>query len=195
MTEDLEFILPEEAESNALDLWQKEVYAGIRPMNLDGFLRSHKDLDKIIMRDLIARMSPQYTCLRPPGAAGAVLYTNQGVLIYGDVRPADGSKTCKELGECLMEDGHCVRTIHAEVRAILNAATTMQNPNEGTMYSILKPCFQCTKVIIAAGILRVVFAGSAYDEPRTTEISEAANLEYVHVACDLDYGQELVTNA
>lgn len=191
---EIEFIVPD-GPDDGLDLWQKEVYAGIRPMNLDGFLRSHKDFNQIIMRDLIAQMSPRYTCLRPPGAAGAVLYTVQGVLVYGDVRPADGSPTCKELGECLMEDGHCVRTIHAEVRAILNAGLTGQIPEGGTMFSILKPCFQCTKVIIASGIETVVYSGAAYDEPRTAEISEAAGLEYIHVDVDLDYGQKLVSNA
>lgn len=169
----------------------KEVYAGIRSMKLGDYLADHEHIHKIIMQDVIRQMSPKYSCLRPPGAAGAALLVGRS-LVFGDVRPADGSPTCKDLGECLMEDGHCVRTIHAEVRAILNAATMSINPEGGVMYSILKPCFQCTKVIIASGIKKVVYAGAAYDEERTSEISDNAGLEYFHMEVDLNYGQELV---
>ena len=173
---------------------KKEVYAGLRPIKLQNYILWREDVYSIIMKDVVEQMSPKYTCLRPPGAAGAAVLTDGGYLVFGDVRPADGSLTCKELGECLMEHGHCVRTIHAEVRAILNAGSMGLSCEHGVMFSILKPCFQCTKVIIASGIDTVVYAGAAYDEPRTDDISEAADIKYIHVDVNLGYGQELTNN-
>lgn len=171
---------------------KKEVYAGLEKMSLMEYISKHANLDRIIMEDVIKQMSPRYTCLRPPGAAGAAVLSESGDLIYGDVRPADGSPTCEELGECLMENGHCVRTIHAEVRAILNAGVLGVSCDGGTMYSILKPCFQCTKVIIASGITKIVYAGAAYDEERTANIIKNANISIIHVDVDLPYGQDLI---
>jgi dCMP deaminase len=89
----------------------------------------------------------------------------------------------------MMEDGHCVRTIHAEVRAILNAAKYGLATTRSTMYSILKPCFQCTKVIVAAGISKIVYAGAAYDEDRTMAVILNApwEIEVVKLDTNLDY--------
>jgi len=175
-----------------IGILKKEVYAGLRPIKLQNYILWREDVYSIIMKDVVNQMSPKYTCLRPPGAAGAAILTDGGYLVFGDVSPANGSKTCKELGECLMEDGHCVRTIHAEVRAVLNAGSMGLSCEHGVMFSILKPCFQCTKVIIAAGIDTVVYSGVAYDEPRTTEISENAQLRYINIDVGLAYGQAMV---
>jgi dCMP deaminase len=176
---------------------KQQVENGVGFFYVIEYLKSLKNLDELILEDVIRTMSPRYTCNRPPGAAGAAILTTEGKLFYGDVRPADGSLTCIDLESCMIEDGHCVRTIHAEVRVILNAAKLGVCTKGATLYSILKPCFQCTKVIIAAGISKIVYAGAAYDETRTKNILENApqKIEVVKLNVNLNYGQELNNEA
>lgn len=57
-------------------------------------------------------------------------------------------------GDHLLVDGHCVRTIHAEENAILNASF----PTDGCkLYTTTVPCYDCAKRIIAAGIKEVYY--------------------------------------
>lgn len=146
--------------------------------------------DEAYMKYTIQKLEPYYFCKRPPGAAGALIITAQHI-IYGYVGPPSGSPNCLEAG-CDMVDGHCIRTIHAERRAIHNAARYGLRVMNATIYSILKPCFECSKAIIASGISRVVYAGAAYDEERTRAILENAGVSCVHIGVDLSYGQDLV---
>lgn len=171
------------------DYSKQEVYAGNGYYYLNTAITSAADFDNIVMTDIINQMSMRYTCNRPPGAAGAALIMDTGGIVYGDVKPADGAPTCKDVG-CMIEDGHCVRTIHAEVRAILNAAKFGLCTKNAVMYSILRPCYQCTKVIIAAGITKIVYAGTAYDEERTQDIIKSApqHIEIVKLDVQLPYG-------
>ena len=132
-----------------------------------------------VLTYLLARADIRYTCNRGPRPSGAVLYTDDGQWIYGDVNPTIGSPSCKEVG-CMIEDGHCVRNVHAEVDAILNAARLGVSTGHGIMYSINKPCFNCTKVIIKAGIKTIFYAYAVYDEERTQDILDAAGVECIH---------------
>jgi len=54
---------------------------------------------------------------------------------------------------------HCVRTIHAEMNAILWAARTGANVSGGTLYVTRWPCGYCAKHIAQAGIARIVIEG------------------------------------
>ena len=88
--------------------------------------------------------------------AGAVLVKNKRIISTGYNGSAPGLPHCFEVGH-LMEEGHCVRTIHAEHNAILQAATLPGVSSEGaTMYAKYNPCIHCAKYIIAAGIKRIV---------------------------------------
>jgi len=158
---------------------------------LDGYIMKHEDRDTVMLNDVIQTMSRRYTCLRPPGATGTSLVTTDGLVVYGDVRPPQGSPTCKELYTCEIENGHCVRTIHGEVRAVLNAAKLGLCTEGATVYTVLKPCYQCTKVLIAAGITKIVYAGVSYDEQRTNDILANAphEIKLVRLDMKLDYGQ------
>ena len=50
---------------------------------------------------------------------------------------------------CLMEHNHCVRAIHAEVNALLQAGPKAEG---ATLYVTHKPCLRCTQLILAARI-------------------------------------------
>lgn len=145
---------------------------------------------KYILARLELWSAKTYTCTRPPRPSGALLTSKLDIglgdcfghsyyTIYGDTTSTDGSPTCLEEG-CEMENGHCVRTIHAEVKAILTAAKFGICTKDATLFSVNKPCYQCSKAIIAAGINTIVYKYVVYDEERTKNILEAAGVKVIY---------------
>jgi dCMP deaminase len=65
-------------------------------------------------------------------------------------------------GGHLMRDGHCVRTIHSEMNALLQCALDGVSPAGATLYCTASPCFDCAKAIIRAGIVKI-FVGEHYE--------------------------------
>ncbi|MDP2933452.1 MAG: deaminase, partial [bacterium] len=77
----------------------------------------------------------------------------------------------------LMEEGHCVRTIHGEHNAILQAATISgANTAGATLYTKFSPCVHCAKYLIAAGIKRVVM-GKIYRNSDVVRYLEKAGIK------------------
>jgi dCMP deaminase len=75
----------------------------------------------------------------------------------------------------LMQDGHCVRTVHAEANAIVQAARTGVRIESADIYVTASPCFGCFKLIANAGLSRIVF-GEFYRDERIFEVSKALNI-------------------
>ena len=102
------------------------------------------------------------TCDR--GKSGAVLVKNKFILSTGYVGAPMGLEHCDEAGHLMKtvsdEDGHakqhCVRTTHAEQNAIVQAARHGVSIEGATIYCKMEPCLDCAKMIINAGIKRVV---------------------------------------
>ncbi len=69
---------------------------------------------------------------------------------------------------CEIVDNHCIRTVHAEANAILQAAKYGVSLQGTTMYSLHRTCVQCAKAIVQAGIVRVVFAEPYRDDDSTS---------------------------
>lgn len=110
--------------------------------------------------------------------AGAVLVKNKRIIATGYNGAPPGLPTCNEVGH-LLEDGHCVRTIHGEHNALLQAARLSGPSAEGaTLYTKYSPCIHCAKYIVAAGIARVV-VGKVYRSPQAIDLLKEANLEFV----------------
>jgi dCMP deaminase len=65
-------------------------------------------------------------------------------------------------GGHLMRDGHCVRTIHSEMNALMQCALDGTPPQGATLYTTASPCFDCAKSIIRSGIVKVYY-GQPYD--------------------------------
>ena len=87
---------------------------------------------------------------------GAVLVRDKRILCTGFNGSPAGLDHCDEVGH-LMIEGHCVRTIHAEVNAIVQAAQHGVSTNGATVYVTHYPCIHCTKTLINAGIKHVVY--------------------------------------
>jgi dCMP deaminase len=148
---------------------------------------SDSNIDVCYLKHLVAATTPLYSCNRPPGAAGALIRLKD-TIIYGWVGPTAFAPSCNTEG-CELEDGHCVRNTHAEVQAITRAAKYGLLTDKAVIYSILKPCYNCTKAIIHAGITKVLYAGAAYDEQRTNNLMNYAGIEYGLVDVGLEYGK------
>lgn len=100
------------------------------------------------------------TCDR--ARVGAVLVKNKRIISTGYNGAPPGLPHCDGPDGHLMEEGHCIRTLHAEENAIIQLALVGGMSAEGsTLYTTHSPCYHCTKKIIMTGVKRVV-AAQAY---------------------------------
>ncbi len=79
----------------------------------------------------------------------------------------------------MMEDGHCVATIHAETNAVLQAAKNGVSIDGATVYDTASPCWSCFKMITNAGIRRIVY-GEFYRDNRIFDIARRLGVELIH---------------
>jgi len=113
------------------------------------------------------------TC--PRAAVGAVIVRDKRILTTGYNGSPAGLPHCTEVG-CLMVNGHCVRTLHAEQNAIIQGALHGVDVSRSTIYVTHQPCRNCAKMIINAGVERVVYGGHYPDEIACSFL-EAAGIE------------------
>jgi dCMP deaminase len=78
-----------------------------------------------------------------------------------------------------MQDGHCVRTVHAEANAICQAARNGARADGATLYVTASPCFSCFKLVASAGIRLIVY-GEFYRDQRIFEFATQAGIELRH---------------
>jgi dCMP deaminase len=93
---------------------------------------------------------------------GCVLVRDKHVLTTGYNGAARSLDDCTLVG-CLMIDGHCRRTLHAEQNAIIQAALHGVSTAGATAYLTHQPCLTCTLMLINAGIVHVVYSGEYQD--------------------------------
>ncbi len=122
---------------------------------------------------------------------GAVIVRDKTILSTGYNGSIRGMPHCDEAGH-MMENDHCVATIHAEANAIIQAAKHGVNinsiPNAGntnnqgndvtTIYTTASPCWSCFKLIANSGIKRIVF-GEFYRDKRIFDVSQKIGIELV----------------
>ena len=109
--------------------------------------------------------------------AGSVLVKDNRIIATGYNGSPPGLPHCNDVGH-LLEEGHCVRTIHGEHNSLLQAARLSSTSTEGsTMYTKYSPCIHCAKYVIACGVKRVVI-GKVYRNPSALDMLKEAG---VHV--------------
>lgn len=119
------------------------------------------------MAELTAQRS---TCLRRQ--VGAIIVKEKHIIATGYNGAPKGLPHCEELGGCLREkleipsgERHeLCRALHAEQNAIIQAATLGQSIEGATIYITHQPCIICAKMIINAGISRIVIRRGYPDE-------------------------------
>jgi dCMP deaminase len=108
--------------------------------------------------------------------AGAVLVKDNRIISTGYNGSPQGLEHCDDVGH-LLEDGHCVRTIHGEHNAILQAAVAGGPSTVGsTMYAKYNPCIHCAKYVVSAGVKRVVI-GQLYRGESAVEYLKKAGIK------------------
>ena len=121
-------------------------------------------------------VSERSTCDR--AYVGCVLVLDKRILTTGFNGSPKGQPHCEEVGH-LMVEGHCVRTIHAETNAIIQAALHGVSTKGSTCYVTHMPCINCTKALINAGIVRLVYNVSYREDKNAIAFLETANIEIV----------------
>ncbi len=132
--------------------------------------------DEYFMR-IAKEVATRATC--PRRSVGAVIALDRRILTTGYNGAPHGLAHCTEVG-CKIVDGHCQRALHAEQNAILQAALNGVSTRGATVYVTCQPCNACAKMIINAGIERVVFEGD-YPDPFAMELFEEAGMELVRL--------------
>lgn len=128
------------------------------------------------MAELTAQRS---TCLRRQ--VGAIIVKEKHIIATGYNGAPKGLPHCEELGGCLREkleipsgERHeLCRALHAEQNAIIQAATLGQSIEGATIYITHQPCIICAKMIINAGISRIVIRRGYPDEMSRGMLREA----------------------
>jgi dCMP deaminase len=120
--------------------------------------------------DITFQVAKRSTCDR--AHVGSIVVKDRRILTTGYNGAPAGLPHCDEIGH-LMISGHCVRTLHAEQNAIIQAALHGVSVHGGTIYVTHQPCLTCAKMIINAGIKRVVYAGHYPDENAVAFLTEA----------------------
>ena len=109
--------------------------------------------------------------------AGAVLVKDKRIVSTGYNGSPPGLPHCDDVGH-LLEQGHCVRTIHAEHNALLQAAVIGgASTKDTTLYALYSPCIHCAKYIVAAGVKRVV-VGKIYRNEEVKKYLEQAGVVF-----------------
>ncbi|MDQ0231571.1 ComE operon protein 2 [Metabacillus malikii] len=118
------------------------------------------------------------TCTRL--AVGATIVREKRMIAGGYNGSIAGGVHCSDEG-CYVIDNHCVRTIHAEMNALLQCAK-FGVPTEGAeIYVTHFPCLQCCKALIQSGIKTVYYAVDYKNHPYAIELFEQANVKVEHV--------------
>ena len=68
-----------------------------------------------------------------------------------------------------IENDHCIRTVHAEVNVIAQAARLGIATEGTTLYCNTQPCWDCFKVIVSAGVKEIVYKDKYKSNPRVEE--------------------------
>lgn len=125
--------------------------------------------------------SERSTCLRRK--VGAVIVVDKRIVATGYNGAPKGLPHCEELGGCLREKlgvpsgqrHELCRALHAEQNAIIQAAVMGNSIDGASIFITHHPCSICTKMIINAGIKRIVVR-NGYPDQLAEELLEQAGM-------------------
>lgn len=129
--------------------------------------------------EMAALTAKRSTCLRRQ--VGAVIVQDKHIIATGYNGAPRGIMHCLERGGCIREkmgvpsgERHelCM-ALHAEQNAVIQAATLGQSIEGGTIYITHQPCVICAKMIINAGIRRIVVREGYPDQLSVNILAEA----------------------
>lgn len=132
------------------------------------------------------------TCDR--GRSGCVAVRDKRILATGYVGAPAGLPSCDDLAHELHTvthaDGtksqHCVRTTHAEQNVIAQAARIGVSLDGATLYVHMTPCYTCAKILVNAGIKRIVVKKDYHASARSKDVLRDANVALTLLSSDVE---------
>ena len=124
------------------------------------------------------------SCFRAGRAIGCVIVKDKRIMTTGYNGAPAGIRTCRDRGECLRDKlgiasgtrAEVCYATHAEQNAIIQAAKLGVSIDGGTLYCTHQPCSVCARMIINAGIRRVVYR-EGYPDSFTLELMDEAGVK------------------
>jgi len=123
-------------------------------------------------------VSTRATC--PRASVGCVLVREHRILTTGYNGAPRGVAHCSEAG-CTMAGDHCVRATHAEANAVVQGALHGVSLQNATAYCTHQPCVNCSKLLISAGVKKIIYL-DAYPDPVAAELLAEAGVALVQYA-------------
>ena len=128
------------------------------------------------------------SCYQENRHVGAVIVKDKRILTTGYNGAPSGVESCQEKGECLRKKlnipsgtrHEICYAVHAEQNAICQAAKMGISIEGATIYVTHQPCTICTKMIINAGIKRVVFK-HGYPDDFSKVLLDEAGVELINI--------------
>lgn len=133
--------------------------------------------------DLAGTIAQWSSCYQHNRKIGAIIVRNKRILTTGYNGAPSGLPSCVERGECLRRNMNIPSgtqqeicyAIHAEQNAIIQAAKIGVSIEGATLYCTHQPCVICAKMIINAGIVRVIY-GQGYPDAFSVRLLEEARV-------------------
>lgn len=111
---------------------------------------------------------------------GAVIVKEKNILATGYNGSIAGMPHCDDVGH-MMENGHCVATVHAEANAIIQAAKNGVAIAGASIYVTASPCWNCFKLIANSGIKEIYF-GEFYRDERIFEVAQTIGIRLIDLS-------------
>lgn len=111
---------------------------------------------------------------------GAVIVKEKNILATGYNGSIAGMPHCDDVGH-MMENGHCVATVHAEANAIIQAAKNGVAIAGASIYVTASPCWNCFKLIANSGIKEIYF-GEFYRDERIFEVARTIGIRLIDLS-------------
>ena len=123
------------------------------------------------------QVSTRSTCDRKH--VGAVIVRDRTILSTGYNGSIRGLAHCDDEGH-LIDNGHCIRTVHAEANAIAQSAKHGVNVSNSSIYITASPCWTCFKLLANSGITEIIY-GEFYQDERIFENAKLAGIKLIHL--------------
>lgn len=153
----------------------------------DAATSSKTKWDKRFM-NIAKEISTWSTCVRNNRQVGSIIVRDKRIIATGYNGAPSGVTSCLEKGYCLRDKMNipsgtrhevCFAT-HAEQNALVQAAKLGISVDGATMYISHRPCLICTKLLINAGIKRVVY-GVDYPDELSVDVIKESGIEFCHL--------------
>ncbi len=148
--------------------------------------RARADWNTYFM-NIARQVATRSTCDRKH--VGAVIVRDRTILSTGYNGSIRGLDHCDDIGH-LMENDHCVRTVHAEANAIAQAARHGARLDGSEIYITASPCWNCFRLVANSGIDKI-FYGEFYRDERIHDFAEQLGMELVDLSAVIRAGGPL----